>query len=226
MTIEHAWRTVGRMPQGRRRPPTARGGIRSCGTAITVLAPAVLHRLLDIALVLLAAATLAFLALQLMPGDPVDALLRGTFEITPEMRAEAERDYGLDKPVPMQYLSYLAGLLRGDLGTSYQLRQPVTEIIGAGIGPSAALTGAAFVLAVGFGIGSAVLSAGDPGPGSRRRVQSSSRSPSRPSGSDSCCSRRSPSPSRSSPPAGRTGSRHWCCPPSPSRYRSAANSPR
>lgn len=127
---------------------------------LAVVAPAVLHRLLDIALVLLAAATLAFLALQLMPGDPVDALLRGTFEITPEMRAEVARDYGLDKPVLVQYLSYLGGLLSGDLGSSYQLRQPVTEIIAGSVAPSAALTGAAFVLAVLIGVGSAVLSAG------------------------------------------------------------------
>jgi peptide/nickel transport system permease protein len=110
--------------------------------------------------VMLAAATLSFLTLQLMPGDPVDTLLRGTFEITPEMRADVASAYGLDEPVWLQYLQYVGGLVVGDLGVSYQQRQPVTEIIAVALPPTAALTGLAMLLAVVFAVVGALVSAG------------------------------------------------------------------
>jgi peptide/nickel transport system permease protein len=118
------------------------------------------RRAIDIALVMLAAATLSFLTLQLMPGDPVDTLLRGTFEITPEMRADVASAYGLDEPVWLQYLQYVGGLVVGDLGVSYQQRQPVTEIIAVALPPTAALTGLAMLLAVVFAVVGALVSAG------------------------------------------------------------------
>lgn len=117
-------------------------------------------RAIDIVLVLLAAATLSFLTLQLMPGNPVDTLLRGTFEITPEMRTDVAEAYGLDRPVAVQYVQYVGGLLVGDLGVSYQQRQPVTEIIAAALPPTAALTGLAMLLAVVFALVGALVSAG------------------------------------------------------------------
>lgn len=118
------------------------------------------RRAIDIVLVMLAAATLSFLTLQLMPGDPVDTLLRGTFEITPEMRADVAAAYGLNEPVFVQYLTYVGGLLVGDLGVSYQQRQPVTEIIAGSLPPTAALTGLAMLLAIVFAVVGALLSAG------------------------------------------------------------------
>ncbi len=118
------------------------------------------RRAIDIVLVMLAAATLSFLTLQLMPGDPVDTLLRGTFEITPEMRADVASAYGLDEPVWLQYLQYVGGLVVGDLGVSYQQRQPVTEIIAVALPPTAALTGLAMLLAVVFAVVGALVSAG------------------------------------------------------------------
>ena len=117
-------------------------------------------RAVDVVLVLLAAATLSFVTLQLMPGNPVDTLLRGTFEITPEMRADVAASYGLDRPVWLQYLQYLGGLLTGDLGVSYQQRKPVTEIIATALPPTAALTGLAMILAIAFALTGALVSAG------------------------------------------------------------------
>ena len=118
------------------------------------------NRAIDIVLVLLAAATLSFLTLQLMPGNPVDTLLRGTFEITPRMRADVAEAYGLDQPVFVQYVQYLGGLLVGDLGVSYQQRQPVTEIILTALPPTAALTVFAMALAIVFATTGALVSAG------------------------------------------------------------------
>jgi peptide/nickel transport system permease protein len=53
--------------------------------------------------------------------------------------------YGFDKPVIVQYLDYLGGLLRGDLGTSYVRKQPVSDIIGQQLGSTLTLTVAALV---------------------------------------------------------------------------------
>ncbi|MDQ4138689.1 MAG: ABC transporter permease, partial [Actinomycetota bacterium] len=97
---------------------------------------------------------------QLMPGDPADTLLRGIFEVTPEVKAEVIADYGLDRPIWLQYLQYVGGLLTGDLGHSYQMRQPVTEVIGANLGYTGALAGTALLLALVLSTAGALASAG------------------------------------------------------------------
>ncbi|WP_255505658.1 ABC transporter permease [Mycetocola sp. JXN-3] len=106
------------------------------------------HRILDIVLVLWAAATLSFVALQLIPGNPLDKMLSGMQEATPEIRAQIAAHYGLDQPVIVQYFTYLAGVLRGDFGISYQRASPVTEVILSEIGPTAELTGWAILVAI------------------------------------------------------------------------------
>ncbi len=117
-------------------------------------------RAIDVVLVLFTAATLSFLTLQLTPGNPVDTLLRGTFEPTPQLRAQVAEAYGLDQPVWVQYFRYLGGLVTGDLGVSYQQRKPVTEIIATALPPTAALTAFAMVLAIVFAVTGALVSAG------------------------------------------------------------------
>lgn len=62
-------------------------------------------------LVLWAVATLTFLALRLMPGDPVLTILGGTGNATPETIAQTTREYGLDKPLAVQYAVYLGRLV-------------------------------------------------------------------------------------------------------------------
>ena len=120
----------------------------------------VARRLFDLVVVLFVSATLVFVMLQLMPGEPEDVLLRGIFETTPAVRAEVIRDYGLDRPVVVQYGQYLAGILQGDLGHSYQIRKPVTEIIAANIGNTAALAAAGLGLAIVLATVVATISAG------------------------------------------------------------------
>lgn len=118
------------------------------------------RKLIDCVVVVFVAATFVFIMLQLMPGDPVDVLLKGVFEITPGLRAEVTASYGLDRPVLEQYWSYLTGLVQGDLGQSYQMRQPVTQIIAANLGPTAALAGAALLLAITVSVIGATATAG------------------------------------------------------------------
>ncbi|MCK2218975.1 ABC transporter permease [Actinomadura sp. ATCC 31491] len=92
--------------------------------------------------VLWAAATAAYLALLLAPGDTVDILV-GDGPDTPEIRARIVAEWGLDRPEIVQYLSYLWRLLHGDLGRSYQLQRGVGEILAGQAGPTAQLTLAA-----------------------------------------------------------------------------------
>lgn len=99
-------------------------------------------------LVVWGAATCAFLVLQLVPGDPVHAVVGSNALIDAAQRKEIERHYGLDRALPVQYVTYLGRLLRGDLGDSYQLQQPVAQVLGQQVRPTAELALFATLLAV------------------------------------------------------------------------------
>lgn len=73
--------------------------------------------------VLFAVSIAVFVALRFMPGD-ITVILLGT-EATPEQVADLRADLGLDKPIPVQYVEWLSGVLRGDLGESYVLGNSV-----------------------------------------------------------------------------------------------------
>jgi peptide/nickel transport system permease protein len=110
--------------------------------------------------VLFGAATLTFLAEQLMPTDPAQTILGGAgAKPSPEQIAAVNEQYGFDQPVLVQYLDYLRGLLHGDLGTSYILKQPVTDVIRAQIGPTLVLTLTALVGAWLLAVGVTLLTA-------------------------------------------------------------------
>jgi peptide/nickel transport system permease protein len=70
---------------------------------------------------------ITFLIMFVVPGNPAQ-LLAGK-NATPEKIAQIEKQLGLDKPLYVQYLKFMNRLLHGDLGTSYQLDKPVTELI-------------------------------------------------------------------------------------------------
>lgn len=63
-----------------------------------------------------------------VPGDPV-RMLAGERTISPSVREHVIKDYGLDKPLYVQYYRYMNKLLHGDLGTSYQKQRPVRDIL-------------------------------------------------------------------------------------------------
>ena len=106
-----------------------------------------------------AAATLTFFAIRLIPGDPAEAVLGGPgSQASAEALAAARREYGLDQPLIVQYLSQLGRYLRGDFGTSYSLRQPVAEVIGDQLGPTLLLAVLALVTALVLALGFAIAS--------------------------------------------------------------------
>jgi oligopeptide transport system permease protein len=101
-----------------------------------------LKRLVYGAIVLWAVATLTFILLRLAPGGPFDSERK----LPPEIIANLEAKYHLNEPVFEQYLRYLGGLARGELGPSYKyLDRGVTEIIADTL-PTSALLGALAVL--------------------------------------------------------------------------------
>ncbi|MCD0449831.1 ABC transporter permease [Actinocorallia sp. API 0066] len=113
--------------------------------------------------VLWGAATLAFFALALIPGDPVTIML-GPFTTAPQsIRDQIAADNGLDKPLFERYLAYLGRLAQGDMGESYQLQKSVAAVIGEALGPTVELALAAVVIAIVLAIVSAVLTAGREG---------------------------------------------------------------
>ncbi len=97
--------------------------------------------------VLWVAVSLTFVAIQLAPGDTVSLLL-GENRDDPVLRAQTIARWGLDQPVWVQYLTYLARIPAGDLGVSYTLRRPVSDLIWMGIGPTFQLTAAAALAAI------------------------------------------------------------------------------
>ena len=106
--------------------------------------------------VLWVAITLTFVAIQLAPGDTVSLLL-GENRDDPVLRAQTIERWGLDQPVWVQYVTSLARIPSGDLGVSYTLRRPVSELIWMGIGPTFQLTAAAALGAIVIAVVGAVI---------------------------------------------------------------------
>jgi oligopeptide transport system permease protein len=91
----------------------------------------------------------SFFIVRLAPGGPFDQ----EHSLPPQIRANLDRLYGLDQPLGVQYLHYLRGLLHGDFGPSFQLRDfSVGELIAQGLPLSLTLGCAAILLAVLVGI--------------------------------------------------------------------------
>jgi peptide/nickel transport system permease protein len=89
----------------------------------------VLRRLGLLAPTLLGVSVLVFVLMRLIPGDVVQVMLGTEAQLAPEQRQTLYRLFGLDAPLPVQYLRWLGNLLRGDLGVSLRTAEPVTAVI-------------------------------------------------------------------------------------------------
>ena len=89
---------------------------------------------------------LAFLAFQIIPGDPTTQLL-GT-EATEEARQELRQELGLDRPALVRYFDWLGGFVRGDMGESYSYRMPVSEMLSDKLPVTALLTALSFAFTI------------------------------------------------------------------------------
>ncbi len=117
----------------------------------------VLRRLIATIWVLLGVTLGAFLIIQLTPGDPARVILGQ--DASPEAIADLRSDLGLDQPLPVQYLSFLGNVIRGDLGTSYRSSRPVLSELGSSFPNTVELAIAAVIIATVIGMSLGVLSA-------------------------------------------------------------------
>jgi peptide/nickel transport system permease protein len=92
----------------------------------------IVRRLLLAVFVLFAVTLLIFFAMRLLPGDPLILYFAQSnvlADFTPEKLAELHRQYGLDRPIIVQYISWLGGALHGNFGTSLFYHQNVLELL-------------------------------------------------------------------------------------------------
>lgn len=99
-----------------------------------------------------------FLMLHLTPGDPAEVFL-GDKRSTPELLERVREDMGLDRPLHIQYLSYMGNALQGDLGRSLQTNVPVTDQILTRLPWTIELALAALLIASILGIGIGIFAA-------------------------------------------------------------------
>jgi peptide/nickel transport system permease protein len=104
------------------------------------------RRLLLLIPVLWGVVTLVFFLIHMIPGDPVDIML-GDHAVAADKQA-LRRNLGLDRPLPEQYLGYLADVARGDLGLSIHNRRPVLSMILERFPASAELMAGAMLVAL------------------------------------------------------------------------------
>ena len=111
-----------------------------------------LRRLVQATLTILGIVVLNFFLFRMMPGSPERILLRNP-HLTQATVDAARARWGLDEPVPVQLVKYLAATAQGDFGYSFQYRgQPVGEVIGNRMWPTIILVGIAEVIAIIFGL--------------------------------------------------------------------------
>ncbi len=122
------------------------------------------QRIAHAAVVVFVVVTLSFALLHLAPGDPVRAQFRDR-NVSPQVLEQYRRAWGLDQPLPQQYLRYLTNLARGDLGPSFALRRPVAQVIRESL-PNTLLL-AVTALGISFIVGMAVGTVQGSLPGSR-----------------------------------------------------------
>ncbi len=110
-------------------------------------------------LTLFGISVIIFMLLRLTPGNIADILFDAGGFVDPVDKKRIEADLGLDKPIPVQYAVWIGGLLRGDLGMSYQTERPAIKEIAPRIPITARLAGLALVFSVLLGVPMGVISA-------------------------------------------------------------------
>ena len=115
-------------------------------------------RLLQAAGVVWLVATLVFVLIHVAPGDPFAASLDDA-RVSAAARAHWRAEFGLDRPLPEQYVRWLANAARGDLGWSFSMNRPVREVLADALPNTLLLMGVALTLAFALGIAVGVVSA-------------------------------------------------------------------
>jgi ABC-type dipeptide/oligopeptide/nickel transport system permease component len=132
----------------------------------------VLRRLVALVPTMAGVATLVFLLLHAVPGDPVDIMLGET--AAPVAREELRTSLGLDRPIAAQYAHWLAGAAAGDLGQSIRYGKPVAALVAERIPATLVLALAAWLVAIAIGVPLGVLAAATRGRAADRIARTAS----------------------------------------------------
>ncbi len=91
----------------------------------------ILKRLLQAIPLLIGIATITFAMVHLAPGDPMDMYMEQRFQrdVDPQVLELLRKKYGLDQPLPVQYVKWVGNIARGDFGESFRYRRPVASLI-------------------------------------------------------------------------------------------------
>ena len=107
--------------------------------------------------IMLCISLITFIILNVIPGD-VAAMMLGDFA-TADNIAQLRENMGLNRPLPVQYFSWLGGIVRGDFGTSYFQNRPVLELIHISFSYTVVIAVSAYVVAVVLGLSFGILAA-------------------------------------------------------------------
>jgi peptide/nickel transport system permease protein len=121
----------------------------------------IIRRLIQAFVVLIIVTLLVFLAMRLLPGDPIYMYMTAgqLTTVTEEQIQAARHEFGLDQPVMMQYFNWVGGIIHGDFGTSIAQRRSPLEMIGSGLPITLNLSLIAFVISLIIGIPAGVVCA-------------------------------------------------------------------
>lgn len=117
----------------------------------------IIRRVLMLVPILIVVAVAAFTLLHLTPGNPAAVMLGP--QASTEQIDELTRQLGLDRPLLVQFFNWASGVLRGNLGTSYTLQRPVSELIWDAIPVTISLTVLSLAVAVALGFPAGVYAA-------------------------------------------------------------------
>src|SRR5437764_9032046 len=99
----------------------------------------IIRRFCLMLLTLFGISVIIFVLLRLVPGNIVDILFDSAGFINPAEKVRIEAELGLDKSIPVQYVTWIGGLLQGDLGYSYVSERPALDEIAARVPVTAKL---------------------------------------------------------------------------------------
>ena len=126
------------------------------------IAGTIASRLVQAVVVVAIVTTIVFVLIHLAPGDPFTSAMDNP-NVTEAVRARWRAMYGLDQPLWIQYVRYLANVARGNFGWSFSMHRPVLNVLKDALPNTLLLTGTALVLGFAGGIGIAVIQATRPG---------------------------------------------------------------
>jgi len=109
------------------------------------------RRLLQAAVIVAIVAAITFVLIHIAPGDPFSAVLDNP-NVSERVRETLRTQYGLDRPLPEQFVRYVGALAHGELGWSFSHDRPVREVLGSALPNTLLLMGVALIASFGLGI--------------------------------------------------------------------------